>query len=299
MANFTLEQDDSPESNVEVKEETKVEETSEAKKEEVETTEGAATQETETAVEEKVEKEATVELDGQQIPLSQVKEALDVAKNQKDWLRNNTQKAQELADQKRQLQEFAYIAEQVKARPEILQQLFAPKPERDIDAEIRQMYAQRPIDFSSQEYVNWDYQVRTLEAEKVQQNILKQSQEHFSKTEAMRHNDTVYADGLSKYKEKTNADEFQQMSQWILQNVRPDQGGRYPKTAYDTAYRELFFEKAISEAKLEATRSVGKSIANAKPASGAPGATKRTETKTPEELDEMLFLEEMAARNKK
>jgi len=299
MPNFTLEQDDSPESNVETQVETKAEETSEGKKEEVETTEGAATQETETVTEEKpAEKEATVELDGQQIPLSQLKEALDIAKNQKEWNRKNTQSAQEIADQKRQLQEAAYIAEQVKSHPEILQQLFAPKPERDIDAEIRQMYAQRPVEFNSQEYVNWDYQMRMLESEKVQQNVLKRSQESLSRTTAKEHNDTVYAEGLEKYREKTNPDEFRQLQEWIIKNLSPD-NGKFPKDSFDKAYRILFFDRAVSEAKLEATQKLGKSIAQAKPASGAPGATKRTETKTLEEQDEADWLEEMKARSRR
>lgn len=49
--------------------------------------------------------EQTVEIDGQQVPLSQVKEALEVARNKREWQRSYSQRDQELARIRKELDE--------------------------------------------------------------------------------------------------------------------------------------------------------------------------------------------------
>lgn len=234
--------------------------------------------------------EPTIEIDGQQIPLSQAKEALEVAKNQKEWKQKNTQRAMELAERERQLQEASLIAERAKANPQLLQQLFAPQQERDFNAELQALWAKRPQDIYSQEYANWEFEKDRLNSERLRYDLSKQNQQEFNQVAAVQHNNSVEAQAHAKYDEKVSPQEFLQMGQWIIQHIQRDQSGKFPKDCFDTAYRNVFFEKAVADAKLDGSKKAAASILNAKPASGAPGATKRTETKTPEELDDADFV---------
>jgi hypothetical protein len=105
---------------------------------------------------EEVKEEPTFEVKGQRLNATQIKEALDAQRNRDEWQKSNTRKAQELAEERKRLQEADYIAGKIKEHPEVLQKLFTPEPQRNFDADWQNLIATRPVDQYSQEYVQWE-----------------------------------------------------------------------------------------------------------------------------------------------
>ena len=292
MPNAILEADESQPTNV-APEEGKLEKAVEAEQETVkpEGEKQPEVQETETPPEQ-APAEPTIEIDGQQVPLSRAKEALDRYANDEKWTAKNTQRAQELSAKEKELQQKLYLAEMVERRPELLSKLFAPEQVRDIDSELNQLYGQKPTDLFSQEYANWELKKDMLLSERAETRALQKAQAEAAKTVALEHNSQVEKSAWEKYQSKgVKWDEFQDMAKWILQNVK-ESGGKYPSNSFDVAYKELFFDRALREAKLEGSRKVTESITQAQPARGSSGVQKKPENQTPEEEDDEAFIQE-------
>jgi len=239
--------------------------------------------------------EPTIEIDGQAVPVSRAKEALEKYANDEKWTAKNTQRAQELAEKERTLQRKLMYADLVEQRPDLIPQLLAPKQTRDIDAELRNHWASRPDPYSA-EYPQWEYTKDMLLYEKAKTDGAKESEARFSTLTATTRNETLEKSAWAKLQGKVSWDEFVQMAGYIKQTIRPDQHGAYPENSFDVAYRTLFWDKAIEESKLEATKRASDSIAKAKPASSLTGASKPHEQKTQTDEEDEAFAREIQER---
>jgi hypothetical protein len=274
--------------------------------EQVETPKETTGEEQPEAIETPSEKpeEATIEIDGQQVALSQAKEALDVLKNQKSWNAKNTQKAQEIAAKERELQEALLISQKVQRRPDLIKQLFAPEPERNIDAELKAHHDRRtqlPIDpgtgyVDANAYYQWEQQRDELLVEKAELRATKKSEERLLKQSANEYHDQLVKTSAAAFeKEGFTTEEFMRAQQWVVDNIKTV-NERYPSQSLEWAKRELFGDRAISQVKLEASRKAAEAIEKAKPANPAGAKPKVQETDLTDE--DRAFLEEMAARTR-
>lgn len=250
------------------------------------------------------EQEPAIEFDGKKYTSSQFKEMEKAYTNSTEWQKTNTQRAQEVAEERRQLEERAArvsmlegLAEKVQTNPDLLKQIFAPRQEKDYDAELNRHWQQRPSDTGSQEYVNWEYQKDMILAERAEEKATKRASESLISNTAKDHNSTVSIEGFSKYKDKVSQGEFKQMAAWIQQNVAAPQG-RYPKDSYDIAYRTMYFDKAVSDAALEGAKKSGDALLKAKPADGQNGRKPIDIQKTQTDLDDDEFIAEANARGR-
>lgn len=280
--------DDSSESNVQVTGNEEVESTETQKVEETST---ADTQETQKEAE-----EATIEVDGEKIPLSQLKKWKEDYTNDSKWKANNQRDSETIKrDRERisveanEIAQLRLLKPYLEQRPEILQQLFAPKPTRDYDAELRDLYSKQPDQtMNPQEYVNWQYQKDLLLRDSITQKSSEESRRTAELRFAQQHNLDVEQYGQDTYlsKGKVSQGEFASMTQWILENVNP-KGGKYDKAAYDVAYKTLFEDKWLQEKEISAAKKAVSSLSKTT-TDGANGGIRKTkqEVSPQEESDE-------------
>lgn len=219
------------------------------------------------------QEEPEVEIEGEKVTVAQLKEWREAAKNQKEWQKSNTVKAQQIAEDRKRLQQAEMLYDFFQKNPEKFQKIVAPEPARDFNTELETLYQQRPTE-DPNEYWKWEQKKDRLIAEKAAaeaaERVKQQTVQEFSR----KHNEDVVRQAAEKYKDKVSADEFEGMTRWIMENVRPKEGNIYDQKAFDMAYTILHGDKVVEEAKLNAVKSVARSIEKAKPASGEPGKTK-------------------------
>lgn len=240
--------------------------------------------------------EPEYEVEGQRYKASQLKEALDAAKNKSEWQKSNTLKAQEIAAKRKELEQAEAIYNLVKSDPTKLQKLLAPEPERDFDGELKSHYQKRP-EVYGEDYIKWEFERDRLVAEQASEKAFKHAQAQESMRAAKEHNDGIVNRSYDKYKGKVSDDEFQAMASWLSQNIQP-KDGRYPETSFDVAYRFLYGERDVETAKLTAAKAVGDSIRKAKPASGEKGTLPKPEHKTPSDEEDEAFTNAVRERYK-
>jgi hypothetical protein len=212
--------------------------------------------------------EPTVELDGEKIPLSQIRKMRQDYANDSKWTEKNTKRAQELSEKEKRLAKFELLESQLEQRPEVLQELFKPKPQRDFNAEVQAINNARPdpnVDWNG--YVNWENARTRLIAEQVAHEQVQQVQAAQSQELARQHNINLLTTSREKYKEKLSDEEFQQAAKFIEQTILP-QNGKYPHNSFDIAYYTLFADRAIREAKTGVAKNIATSMSKAVPASG-------------------------------
>jgi hypothetical protein len=252
---------------------------------------------------EKVEAQV-FDIDGEKLTAEQVKEMKDAWKNKQDWTKDFTQKSQVAADERRKveadkqrLQEAMFIQQKLHENPDLLKQVFAPKPTRDWKAEEAQIWSQRPIDINSQEYVNWEYArtnfYREQDREEVQRNVFQKQSEQTAKD----HNERITLAAWEKYsKDGVAQDDFVKMADWIRGNLKETEG-RFPKESFEIAFSSMFPDRQIRKEKLDATKKASEAIVKAKPADGVKGAQQTTENDMSD--DDTAFIAEMRARNRR
>jgi hypothetical protein len=197
-----------------------------------------------------------------------------------------------LAAKEKELQQKIWLASQVEGRPELIQQLFTPKPERDLEKELQAHWQRRPYDINTQEYINWEYQKDLLMGEIAESRAAARAEKKVASFSAETWNTQLSNSAREKFKDEAKV---VQMAQWVVDNIKPDAMGRYPAHSFETASKILFSEEEQREAKLAATRKVTESIVKAKPASG-DGGKKITQPESDLTEDDEKFIEEVKAR---
>lgn len=251
----------------------------------------------ETAKEESQEQE--YEIEGKKLKASELKALIEKAENADNAIAEATRKNQETAEERRRLGELSVIAERLKAQPELLGQLFQPKPTRDYDREIAEHYGKKPDpQVDPQAFVNWEYQKDLLLAERQEARTEERMAAKLREEDARRANDILYEKGVAEYLSKglVNQDEFMQMQLWVRDNILA-RNGKYPSNSFDIAYAANYGDRRLSQEKLKTVKNIITSQDKAKPATGIKGSVKTEEKELSER--ESSFIEEMRARNKK
>lgn len=243
--------------------------------------------------------EAEYEIEGRKLKASEFKSLLEKAENADRAIAEATRKNQETAEERRRLGEYSVIAERLRAQPELLGQLFQPKPTRDYDNEVAQLYGQKPDPTQDpQGFVNWEYRKDLLLQERAEARMEARIQKQLVQEDAKRANDSLFEKGKTEFLDKSlvNQDEFMQMQRWIMENVR-DRGGKYPMNSFEIAYAANFGDRRVEKARVQAVKNIITSQEKAKPQSGVKGTLKAEQPEMSER--EAAFISEMAARNKK
>lgn len=293
MPNFVIENDDTTEeSNVASDEQTA--ETAESQAEETEET--VTEQPSDESPDTEESQEPTVEIDGEQVSLSEIKKLREEYKNDSAWKDKNRRESEALNREKKELESLKLLKPVLEQRPDIIKELLQPK-QRDIDVEVREHYARRPDPYADpQAFANWEYRKDQLLREQTTAALQKQAETRIAQQEAQRHNDDLFQKGVTSYlKEKTVTDgEFMEMQRWILENVK-DQNGKYPMNAFDIAYTALFSDRKVRSEKVNTVKQILKSQEKAKPAV-QKGSQKAQESETELSESEQGFVAEMNAR---
>lgn len=254
----------------------------------------ADAEETQQEAQPETKEEPLVELDGEKVPLSEVKKWKQDYANDSKWRDKNRRESEQLNRQRKELAALEVLKAQLK--PEDLARIIQPQKPRDLDGELKTLYNQRPEQFTP-EYAEWEFKVQTLRDEKLRQSILDAQHSESLKREAEAHNQRVQEKAFEKLdKEGYSEDEKVEMAKWIVTNVRDTQG-KFPENSFDLAVHALYPEREVRQAKLEATKKVTESIRKAVPASGGSGNNHRTEQLSPEEEEDSRFLAAIKARN--
>ena len=244
--------------------------------------------------------EATYEIEGQRLTASQVKEALEAQKNKSEWQRTNTQKAQEIAEQRRLLeqeQQVAILGRKLLERPDLIQAVLQPVQAKNLTVELQNLNAQRPQDPYSQEYAQWEQAKDMKLMEIAEHNALTRAQQTLATSSAAEHNRKVELSAWDEMKSKVSFDEFKDMSNWIVENLNAKQG-KYPEKAYQMAFRELYADRLTADAKVEAAKKVAESFTKAKPVSGDNGTKEHDVSLSPEEKEEEALNARVKARRR-
>jgi hypothetical protein len=296
MPNFVIENDDMTEEESNVASQDETVETTESQAEETEETVTEQPSE-ETPAEEETQ-EPTVEIDGEQVPLSEVKRLREEYKNDSAWKDKNRRESEALNREKKELESLKLLKPALEQRPDLIKELLQPK--RDIDADVRAHYARRPDPYADpQAFANWEYMKDQLLREQTTEALNKQSEARLSQQEAQRHNDDLFQKGVSSYLEEKVVDQsdFMEMQRWILENVK-DKNGKYPMNAFDIAYTALYSDRKARKEKVNTVKSILKSQEKAKPAV-SKGTQKAQESDNELSESERAFVAETAARRPK
>lgn len=253
--------------------------------------------------------EPEFEIEGQRLKASQIKAALEAEKNKAEWQRSNTQKAQEIAEERRRLeaerQELLLgrqITERLKSNPDLARQIFTPPQVKDVDAEYAQHLQNRPADLYSAEYLQWDVKRDQLLRESAREDARRESETRTNRLMAEQANRETERDAVQKYVEsgKLTPDEFKKSVDWVAQNFQAVNGA-YPKNCLDVAYKVLFSDREVANAQLEASKKAAEAILKAKPANQSPGVGHEPKTDIDESdgLEADAFVKELRARIKK
>jgi hypothetical protein len=231
--------------------------------------------------------EPSFELDGEKLTPTQVRDWKKKYDRDTKWVQANEERSAQLKRDETEISALRALKPYLDQRPDVLQQLFTPKQERNFDTEIQQLYQYRPVDTNSQEYVNWDYQVRNLYAEKAESRASHAAEEKYATQTAQQNNSTIERAAWTTYRDKVSQDDFVKMADYIKSNIRQDKFGAYPENCFDIAYRSLYWDKEIERTRLESAQKAAKTISNAKPANPIQGVNKpRVELTEDDEADE-------------
>lgn len=281
----TQESNSSIETVVEITEESvETPETDEAQKEQTEATETVA--------------EPTVEIDGEQVPISEVKRLREEYKNDSNWKDKNRRTSEELNAQRKELAQLELIKPLIEQHPEILQQLFTPKQNQNFETELQAHLSQEPDatqDWNA--WRAWNFKKDELAVKVSEERAVNRLRTENLKRDADDHNLRLSNQAAKDFVDsgKATREEVQEMANWIVANIK-DKNGRYPDNAFDIAYKATMnSDKEIRQAKLDATKSVQKSIEKAKPADSVNGANKRDQM-TAEDIEEQEFIARAKAK---
>lgn len=240
--------------------------------------------------------EPVFEIDGEKLTASEIRQLKKDRENDSKWKDENRRKAEELNRRAKELGPLELLKPYLEQRPEVLQQLFAPKQERNLQAELSALDAKKPDpyqDFNG--YETWREQRQEIKDAIREREVLKHAEQRYMSSLAEQHNLSLEKEAKARYvdSEKVSAEDFRgPMTQWIVQTLKPDANGRYPAESYDLAYKVLYGDKEMRAGKLEATQRMITQLDKAKPADTVHGARKAEVPKTEKELEDEAFVEE-------
>lgn len=245
--------------------------------------------------------EPTFEVDGEKLTASQIRELREKYQRDSKWIQTNESRAAELNRQEEELRQIRAIKPLLEQRPDIVQQLFQPTPQRNFDAEMQQLYAQEPDRFQDpQGYVAWKMREAQVVSDRTAALLQNQNRQEYEQRQAFEHNTQTEQYGKEKYlnnKIVTPA-EFSRMNAWIVENVRSN-NGRYSKEAYDVAFKTLFEDKFVENVKLNAVKQAIAPLKNEKPQNSAVGIKPQEVQTTPDEEEDQALVKRVRALNPK
>lgn len=254
-------------------------------------TQDTATTEVETAKVESTSDEPTdavafVELDGEKIPLSQLKKWKEDFSNDSKWRDKNRRESEELNRKRQELAPLELLKPYLEQRPEILQQILTPPKQRNYESELTAHYGKRPDGTDYNAYVQWEQGRDQLIREQAKTEALFEARTVLSQEAARSFNNSLEADARTKYVDggKLTHEEFGRAINWIVENVNLSKG-QAPKEAFDVAYMVLYKDKYERDIKLDASRKAIAPILRA--TTGGEDAGKRKPAVTPTEEDEV------------
>lgn len=205
-----------------------------------------------------------VELDGEQYTLAQLREMQDALKNKNQWQTSNTQKAQEVAEKRRLVDE---VLEQINNNPSLIQrgqaaspQANAPDPLTQATEELEAIYGKRPEDPFSPEARTWEREKDVAIRKVARIEAVEEAQATASQTTVVAHNRQVATEAYETFSKTLSDDEYVELEKWVAGNIRPDEQGRYSKQGFDVAFKILHGDKQVRADKLEQTRKIGKAL---------------------------------------
>lgn len=238
------------------------------------------------------------DVEGEKVTAAQIKEWKEKYGRDSKWVQSNEARAAELNRQEEELRQLRALKPLLDQRPDVIQQLVQPRQQRDFDAELRNLYANRPdpnIDYNG--YLNWEYQKDTLNREATAYTLQKQTEQKYLTQKAEEENSRVIDYGKQKYLDSKTVDasEFVRMTNWIDHNYKT-QNGIVPKEAYDIAFKVLFEDKFLSQVKIDtAKRAVSPLL---KTTQSDNGINKPRVAKTEQDLQDDSFISAMKERSK-
>jgi hypothetical protein len=234
--------------------------------------------------------EPSIELDGQRLTATQIKEMKKAQEDRDKWQKANTQRAQELAEKERRLSKYALIDEAVQRNPNVLQTIFTPAPQVDLNADLQAHYNKRPADVFAPDYAQWEMQKDLLLSQRAEQRAEEKATARILETEAREHNERIGTEAEKKLRDKgRSVDEIMDIGRWVAENIKP-RNGKYPQNAFEVAEKFLYGEEDSRSAKLEASRAAANSIQRAVPASGN-GVSRNQEPKSPQDDEDSAFID--------
>jgi len=230
---------------------------------------------------EPVVEEPTFELDGQRLTASQIKEMKDALENKDKWTKTNTQRAQEIAAERKRLARYELLDEQLQKNPAALQTLFQPPaPQRDLTAELQLLYQQKPQDIFSPEYQQWEMEKDQALYRKSVEEAKQSTRQEIFQQEAQEHNNSIGKRVEEKLRSKgLDETDIAAVGQFVVENFKP-KNGKYDESHFDIAYSHLYADTAIRQAKLDTAKSVASAMTKATPAQVGQGINKKQEPKS-------------------
>jgi len=284
--------DDSIESNVEASVDTEVVEAPEAQK-----AEESPAVDTEQTPEETPEE--TILFKGEQVPVSKIDQLMKDYENDSKWKRRNQEESEAIKKEKAELAQLQFLKSQIEQRPDVIQALLTPQKQRDIDAELREVYSKRPDPLDTQQYAEWEKGKDSLIYEKALTESSRSTTERMSKVSSVEHANALERTGHNTYVGggKVSDEEFSQMTSFISQNVLP-KDGRYPDNVYDYAYMILHKDKFLASALAEERKKTIAPILKASVVSQNAGKNKPQVQVTDEDEQDDAFSRAIRAKNK-
>lgn len=236
--------------------------------------------------------ETTFDVDGEKLTLSEIKRLREDYANDSKWRDKNRRESEELNTLRKKLAPLELILPQIEQRPEVLQQLFAPKKSKDFDSAMREHYAKRPDGTDLQAYTQWEIQKDNLIREQSTSQAEEMAYSKAQKEIASRHNNETESYGREKYvaNGKLNSQEWEEMNRWIVDNIHAP-NGMYDKRAYDIAFKTVFEDRWLADVKIKATKDAVEPLKIAKTGGAETGRTKPPIQPTPDDEKNQAFVE--------
>lgn len=236
--------------------------------------------------------EPTVKIGGQEVPLSKAEQALKDYGNDQAWKDKNRRESEELNARRKRVERLELLEPMLEQRQDIVQQLFAPKPQRNIDAELAEHYSKRPTDqYDAAQVSAWEMKRDILNSDKIRMETESRIESVRAREEARLHNERVESQAAERYVKpgKVDQDDFQRMTDWIIQNLNLS-SGKAPANAYDVAYRALYADRFERDIRADATRRSVAPLRAATSGGADAGLSQRTPPPTATEADDNDFI---------
>ena len=242
--------------------------------------------------------EPTVELDGEQVPLSELKKMRADFKNDSNWKDKNRRESEELNKKQQRYARLELLEPYLEQHPEIIQQIVQPKPQRDIDRELQEHYNNIPNpDIDPDGARAWALKRDQMILEGSAMKAESQIQSRYQKESVDKQNGEVVSYAQDTYTDKVGREGLEQIASWVVANMQP-KNGAYKKSDVDIAYQVLFRDKYLQELQVDTAKKVVAPLLKSKP-NGGDGVKKQERQLTPQDADDDSFVQTVRQKLKK